>query len=800
MQQEMVSAAAGAERFTPHPDQGLSGEQVEQRVREGLTNREVEVKTKSVAQIVRGNVITPFNILNMILGALVLAVGSFQNALFLGVAFFNTIIGIFQEIRAKQIIDQLSLIAAPKAQVIRNGELVELDIHSIVLDDILSLSAGQQICSDSVVCKGECEVDESLITGESDPVLKRPGDDLLSGSFVVSGHCLAQVEHVGADNYAAKISASAKYIKRPHSEIMVSINKIIKWIGISLIPISVALFCKQIFISDQEISRSIVSTVAALVGMIPEGLVLLTSVVLAVSVIRLSKHRTLVQELYCIETLARVDTLCLDKTGTITEGTMQVEELIPLCETDALPAPYEEILSALTYCLPDKNPTFLALREKYPGQAGWESSMVIPFSSARKWSGAVFSGKGSFLIGASEFLLQEEGNLVQERVEEYANHGYRVLLLVHSPEMLAQAALPETITPLALLLIRDKIRAEAKQTLEYFAEEGVDLKVISGDNAVTVANIAKKAGLSHADNYVDASTLQTEEELTKAAETYSIFGRVMPHQKLGLVKALKDKGHTVAMTGDGVNDVMALKEADCSVAMASGSDAARTVSQLVLMDSNFASMPLVVREGRRSINNLQRSASLFLVKTLFSTIIAICFIFIDRDYPFLPIQFTLINAFTIGAPSFLLALEPNKERVKGRFVSNVLLKSVPGAITMSANVLLVMLISIYLPFTAEQLSTLCVLATGFTGLLVLLRVCLPFNWLRGGLFVVMSVTFVAALFLGMYVMPVELLSLVPLTKHMVWSLLPLMALDILLMLSLTLVVDRISGWVLRSRS
>ena len=791
MKQETAAASSQPVRISADPEIGLTKEQVAQRFQEGWVNQEVEIKTKSIPRIVRDNLITPFNILNLILGVLVISVGSLQNALFLGVMFFNTIIGIFQEIRAKQIIDKLSLIAAPKAHVIRDGQKQDLDIHSIVLDDILALSSGQQICSDAIVCQGECEVNEALITGESDPVLKRPGDLLLSGSFLVSGHCFARVEHVGAENYAAKISASAKYIKRPNSEIMTSINKIIKWIGISLIPISIALFCKQLLISDQEVSRAIVSTVAALVGMIPEGLVLLTSVVLAVSVIRLSQHKTLVQELYCIEMLARVDTLCLDKTGTITEGTMQVDQLIPLEEPEKAPASYETILSALVTSLPDTNPTFLALKDAYPASCAWTSTHVIPFSSARKWSGVTFEGIGSFVIGAAEFILKEQFHQVQDQIETYSNQGHRVLLLAHFPETLAEKTLPETIIPLALLLISDKIRAEAKKTLEYFAEEGVTLKVISGDNAITVSNIAQKAGLADAANYVDATTLETTEQLEEAAEKYSVFGRVTPHQKLDLVKALKKKGHTVAMTGDGVNDVLALKESDCSVAMASGSDAARTVSQLVLMDSNFASMPLVVREGRRSINNLQRSASLFLVKTIFSTIIAICFIFINRDYPFLPIQFTLINAFTIGAPSFLLALEPNKERVQGRFVTNVLMKAVPGAITMSANVLLVMAISMYIPFSVEQLSTLCVLATSFTGLLVLFRVCWPLNWVRGGLFCVLSAALIAALFLGMYVLPTELLSLVPLTKSMVWSLLPLLGLDIVLMLVLPFFVDKV---------
>ena len=776
---------AQIKRFFPSDQDGLTTQQVEQRREQGLANGESEIKTKSIGQIIRGNIITPFNILNFILAALVLAVGSYRNLLFMGVILCNILIGTFQEIRAKKTIDRLSLIAAPKAHVVRDRQVVSVAVNELVLDDILSLSAGNQICADCIVTSGECEVNESLLTGESDPVTKHAGDSMMSGSFIVSGACFARVEHVGKDNYASKISNSAKYLKKPNSEIMKWINFLIKWIGIALIPIGLMLFYKQIFISGQPFDQAIVSTVAALIGMIPEGLVLLTSVVLAVSVIRLSRHKTLVQELYCIETLARVDTLCLDKTGTITEGKMQVDELVPLnglAKTEC-----QQILSSLCASLNDSNPTFLALKEQYGTNCSWNCTKVVPFSSARKWSGAQFDGQGTYMIGATEFiLLPEQAAPFRSQLEQASSSGQRVLLLAFSRNPFSGKELPAQIEPLALILLSDKIRPEARKTLRYFADQGVDLKVISGDNAITVANIAKKAGLEQADLFVDATTLKSEDDIKQAAGKYAVFGRVTPEQKLQLVKALKENNHIVAMTGDGVNDVMALKEADCSIAMASGSDAARTVSQLVLLDSNFASMPKVVHEGRRSINNLQRSASLFLVKAFFSAMIAVLFIFIPLAYPFQPIQFTLMNAFAIGIPSFILALEPNKDRIRGSFIVNIIKKSLPGAFTMTINIVMLAIISSFLGFSHEQISTLAVLLTGFTGMVVLLSVCLPFNKLRLALFCTMVLGFTVAILCFQ-----PLFYLVELTIPMVLVLFPLFLLAFFLFGTLQHLVERI---------
>ena len=762
---------------------GLTDAEVRQRIEQGLVNHNSDIKSKSIKRIVLENLITPFNILNFVLAVMILIVGSYKNLLFMGVIICNIFIGTVQEIRAKKTIDKLSFIVEAKAHVIRNGIKQEIAIHDIVMDDITFLGAGNQVCSDAVVIEGECEVNESLLTGESEPVLKQPGDHLLSGSFIISGNCHARVEHVGKDNYAAQITDNAKYVKKPNSEIMRWTNRIIKYIGFTLIPVGIALFCKQVFISHQGFNDAIVGVVAALIGMIPEGLILLTSVVFAVSIIRLSQHKTLVQELYCIETLARVDVLCLDKTGTITEGTMEVTDVLPLHDTTN-----EELniaLGSLIHALEDDNPTFNAVKTYCDQYDKLTCNHIVPFSSARKWSGASFDENGSYIFGATEFILKDSSPY-QEIIKEHSEKGQRVLMLAHSPHQIQDKELPAEIHPMAFLFISDKIRAEAPDTLAYFAEQGVDIKIISGDNAITVANIAKKAGLKTAEQYVDATTLQTPEEIKEAAQKYSVFGRVTPQQKLDLVKALKEQGHTVAMTGDGVNDVLALKESDCSIAMASGSDAARTVSQLVLLDSNFASMPKILKEGRRSINNLQRSSSLFLTKTIFSTINAILFIFLHFDYPFQPIQLTLISALTIGAPSLILALEPNKERIKGKYIVNVIRKSIPGAMTMVFNIVALAIVCSFIHFNSTEISTLAVMITGFAGLLVLLKVSLPFNWIRCALFFTMLGAFIFAIFILK-----DLFSLASITLPMFYCFLVLAGFAIIVFVLFSLLIDKL---------
>ena len=725
---------------TTDPKKGLSHDEAELRIKRGQNNGSFNVKTKSVAQIFRDNIFTLFNLINVILAVFVALTGSYRNMLFMGVILANIAIGIFQEIRSKRTIDRLSLISAPKAHLMRGGEELTCAVSDIVMDDIMLLASGRQICADAVLCEGECEVDESLITGESDPVMKHIGDELLSGSFVVSGTGSAQVIRVGADSYANKITSGAKYVKKQSSEMMRSINKIISTVSVCIVPFSLVLFFKAIFITQQDFNRGIVSTVAAIIGMIPEGLVLLTSLALAVSSIRLATKQTLCQDLYCVEHLARVDVLCLDKTGTITEGCMEVTELIPIDSSfDS-----ESALNAFAAAMTDPNPTLSAIQAAYSKGTALTCLRQIPFSSAKKWSAAAFDGVGTYAIGAPSFVLSaEKFAAIKPLCEEYSSKGMRVLVLAHSAQQPNENELPEDISAKALVVLSDKIRATAPQTLEYFRKQGVTLKVISGDDPVTVSNVAKKAGLIGAESYIDAVTL-TEETLPEAAEKYTVFGRVTPYQKLELIKALKSQGHKVAMTGDGVNDVLALKEADCSVAMQSGSDAARNVSQLVLMNSDFANMPLVVEEGRRAINNIQRSAALFLVKTIFSFLLAIVFLIVPSAYPFQPIQMTLISALTIGAPSFLLALEPNHNRVKGSFIANVLKRAFPGGASVVIGIILLLIAQNIFGIPQEQASVIATFITAATCFGVLWGVCRPFNKLRAAMLALMLTGFVGA--------------------------------------------------------
>lgn len=762
------------------PKQGLTEEEVRQRIARGECNGSFNVKTKSVGRIFSDNIFTLFNLINVILAVFVALTGSYRNMLFMGVILANIAIGIFQEIRSKRVIDRLSLISAPKAHLVRGGEEVTCPISDIVTDDIMLLASGRQICADAVLVSGECEVDESLITGESDAIIKHEGDELLSGSFVVSGTGSAQVTRVGADSYANKITSGAKYVKKQSSEMMRSINRIISTISVCIVPFSLVLFFKAIFITGQDFNRGIVSTVAAIIGMIPEGLVLLTSIALAVSSIKLAMKQTLCQDLYCVEYLARVDVLCLDKTGTITEGCMEVTDLIALDSSfDS-----EGALNAVSAALSDPNPTLSAIQAAYDKGTSLTCTRAIPFSSAKKWSAAVFEGAGTYVIGAPSFVLSaEKFDVIKPRCEEYSAKGMRVLVLAHSAKAAADGELPDDIAAKALVVLSDKIRASAPQTLEYFRKQGVTLKVISGDDPVTVSNVAKKAGLIGAEDYVDAATL-TEETLPAAAERYTVFGRVTPYQKLELVKALKAQGHKVAMTGDGVNDVLALKEADCSVAMQSGSDAARNVSQLVLMNSDFANMPLVVEEGRRAINNIQRSAALFLVKTIFSFLLAIVFLIVPSAYPFQPIQMTLISALTIGAPSFLLALEPNHNLVRGSFIANVLKRAFPGGVSVVLGIILLLIAQNIFGIPQEQASVIATFITATVCFGVLFNVCRPFNKMRAALIAVMLVGFVGA----SLILP-SLFYIVPLSAQ-AWGVFAVIAAAALLCLAL---LTKLSG-------
>ena len=743
------------ERYTPDLHHGLSQEQVEQRIKDGLHNQQMERITKSYQEIFKDNICTLFNLINAILAGLILYVGSYRNLLFLGVVLSNLAIGIFQEIRAKRVLDKLSLISESMITVMRDGEECQIHLEELVLDDIMLLKSGAQICSDAILKEGKLEVNESNVNGESDVITKKTGDFLYSGSYILAGNALAQVEHVGEDNYATSIMKDAKVLKKHKSELRDSINFIIKYIGIAIIPIGILLFLKQYVILEYAFPTAVVSTVAALIGMIPEGLVLLTSVALAVGSINLAKHHTLVQELYCIETLARVDTLCLDKTGTITKGAMQVESILHYTEIDV-----EQKLSDLMAALQDDNSTAQAIRAYCKKAPIKEASAIIPFSSLRKHSAASFAD-GTYIMGAYEFLHAKQDAMIEEAIGHNANQGKRVICLGYSPQQIQNDTIPEGCSIIALILLSDPIREEAPKTLAYFASQGVDIKIISGDNPITVHEIARKAGVQHADAYIDASTLE-DDQIADAVKRYSVFGRVSPQQKKMIIQALKAQKHTTAMIGDGVNDVMALKEADCSIAVAQGSEAAKNIANLVLLDNNFKNMPYIVAEGRRVINNIQRAASLFLVKTIFSFLLAILTLFLNSRYPFEPIQLTLISSLTIGIPSFFLALEPNHNRVKGNFVLNVLSHAAPGALMVVTSTILVSIFTHIFGYNDEVRSTMCVILTGACSLTVLLRVSSPFTTQRKIVFFTMTTLFALALIFLRGVFAITKLELFPL--------------------------------------
>ena len=718
-------------------ERGLSTAEVEERIAAGKINRNMELKTKSVKELIIENLCTLFNLINVILAFLVILTGSFKNLTFLFVVFLNTAIGVIQSMRSKKMVDKLTLLTSKKAIAVRDGSEVELDLDQIVLDDIIRLGRGDQIPADTVVVSGEALVNESLLTGESDLIKKQPGSELMSGSFIDSGLLRARVIHVGADNYVAKINNEAKYVKKVNSEIMNALNAIVRFASIIMIPLGLALFASSVselwdaagtpgdsalswcfseLLAGHVPSSALLSTVGALLGMIPQGLVLLTSSVLAIATVRLARRKVLAQQLYCIETLARVDVLCLDKTGTITSGRMEVEGTYPL------PVEVSEPLS------------------------------VIPFSSSKKWSGASFA-QGSYVMGAAQFVLSDRAFAqVENRVAELAD-TCRVLVVARVDGFTPDGDMVGEAEPVGFVTIRDEIRTSAVETIGYFNEQGVTLNVISGDDPRTVSSIARVVGVPGADAYVDATTLDTPAKLDAAVDRYHVFGRVTPQQKRELVQALKRREHTVAMTGDGVNDVLALKEADCSVAMAAGSDAARNVAEIVLVDNDFASMPAVVAEGRRSINNLQRSASLFLTKTLFSMGLAALCIALP-PYPFEPIQMTLINFFCIGAPGFVLGLEPNNARVKGSFLTNVLKRALPASIAVILAAALDIFVARVFGFSQLTLSTMCLLSSCAVSVSLIWRISQPLTPLR----VVLFVFVVAGILVGVIGFP-ELLSI-----------------------------------------
>ena len=834
---------------------GLTNEEVQERIAQGQVNNNENPNTRTYKQIILENTLTFFNFLNLVLLVLVLVVGSYKNSMFVGIIFINTVIGIIQEIRAKKTIDKLAILTESKTVVLREGKKWKISTEKLVVDDLIFLKAGEQVPADAKILEGSLEVNESLLTGEADNLPKNTGDELFSGSFVTAGQACCQIIHVGSDNYASRITSEAKEFKRHNSELRNSLNAILKVISIIIVPLGAMLFYKQYYFVGDNIRDSVVNMVAAVLGMIPEGLVLLTSVALTLGALKLAQKKTLVQELYCIETLARVDTLCLDKTGTITEGTMCVEAvesyppvydeisgeaagnktesgeskndrtessdlvevsaaseisavsaaeaiakedgssiLSPREESEAGTETYsqedpekireiEHIMGNLLSVLKDQNATADALRARFKVSQDMELDHVIPFSSDRKYSGAAFKDTGTYLMGAVQFLFPEGNPELAEYCSGFAKEGLRVLVVAHSENVNEGTEIPAGLEPIGLLLLTDVIRQEAPDTLAYFESQGVDLKVISGDDPVTVSAIARRAGLKNAEQYLDATTITTQEQMDEAVATYSVFGRVTPQQKQAMVKSLQAQKHTVAMTGDGVNDVLALKEADCSIAMAEGSDAAKNIANVVLLDSNFAAMPEIVNQGRRVVNNIRTAASMFLIKTIFSVLLSLITIFFGDAYPFEPIQMSLISACAVGIPTFLLAQENNYEKIDHTFLRHVFMNAFPAAVTITGCVFSVMLVCQNVYHSNAMLNTACVLVTGWNYMAALKTVYAPLNTYRKVIIYSMQV-----IFFGAAVVLQNLLTLGSLEFGMI-------ILVFLLMTFSPILIDVITAWI-----
>ena len=712
------------------PVQGLTSAQAEQRIAEGLGAGQAGNTGKSEKEIILRHTLTFFNLVFIVL-AVLLVVGksTVMNMGFLGVVVVNTVIGIFQEIRAKRAVDKLSLVARRPVKIVRDGRVQDIAPEDIVRDDIAEFGQGDQICADGILRSGSLYVDESLLTGEEDSVEKQPGDQIHSGSVVLAGRGRVELTAVGENCGAAALAREAKHNPQAKkSEMTRSLDRLILFLGLALVPVGIILFRQEYMVLKLPLRESTEGTVAALVGMIPEGLYLLTSVALAVSAQKLSKSRVLVQDMNSIEALARVDVLCVDKTGTITEPDMEVENLLPLGDA-LLPEQLEDILTAMYGSGVPDNATAKAMQELFAGESDLKCTNRVPFSSEYKWSGCEFEESGSYVVGAPEFLLGDREDIWN--IGDWAEKGYRVLLVARYDGPLAPGKLDaEKVEPMALTLLTGKLRPNAKETFAYFAQQGVTVKVISGDNPATVSMIAQQAGIPDSDRYVDAATLETPKQLREAALKYTVFGRVTPQQKKGLIEALQKKKHTVAMTGDGVNDLLAMKQADCAVAMASGAEAASQLASLVLLDSDFSAMPGVVNEGRRVINNIQRAAALFLVKNIFSLFLSVISLFTVMPYPLEPIHLSVISAMTIGIPSFILTFEPKYDRVKGRFLPGVLRRAFPGGLTNVFVVLLCQVFALVFSLPQDEVSTICAAILSFVGLLVLYQICKPFNWFR----------------------------------------------------------------------
>ena len=737
------------------PIMGLTSEEVRVRIDNGQTNHTDISTQKTVGQIVKSNLLTYFNLIFLILTVLLCIVGSFRNLTFLPVIIGNTVIGIFQELRAKKTLDKMSMLNAPHSIVVRDGEQQQIQSEELVKDDIIILSAGNQICADATVLSGSISVNEALLTGESDEIKKKSGDGLMSGSFVVSGQCYAKLDKVGNESYISKLTAQAKAMgDGEQSEMIRYINKLVKWVGIIIIPVGIILFCQAYIMNGVTFKKSVVSMVAAVLGMIPEGLYLLTTVALALSTIRLAKKQVLLHDMKSIETLARVDVLCVDKTGTITEPGMQVTELVisGRCgDAEMDKRAFAHLLADYSSVIEDNNATMEAIRayvDKNEIEKGSRTLLKTqPFTSANKYSKVSFV-EGDYMLGAPEFIMKDRYDEISEEIEEYQSKGYRVLLMAESGN--DSSGLEKSfggISPIGYIVLSNPIRENAESTFTYFKEQGVAIKVISGDNPATVSEVAKRAGIDGAENYVDASTLASEKDIAEAVDKYTVFGRVTPKQKQLIVRALQKQKHTVAMTGDGVNDILAMKDADCSIAMASGSEAAAQAAQTVLLDSDFGRMPYVVYEGRQVVNNIQRSASLFLVKNIFSLLMAIFSAVFAITYPLEPSQISLISMFTIGLPGFLLALEPNRNRIEGNFMANVMLKALPAGLTDVLSVGALVICGQVFNLPSEDIATAGTMLLAVVGFMIIIKISHPFNKMKYG---VLIINIVGLLFCGLF--------------------------------------------------
>ena len=773
-------------RIEASAETGLTAAQAKERLENGYANVSVSPPTKTVGQILKTNICTYFNLLFLIFAVFIVAVGAYTSLTFLPVILANTLIGIIQELRAKRVLDKMSILTSPQATVVRDGVEGNVPVEQAVLDDVAVFSGGDQIYADGIVLTGQCRVNESLITGEADEIVKNPGDALTSGSFVVSGQCRARLDKVGRECFVSRLTIEAKKSRRTSRGVMMdSLLKIVKITGFILIPIGIAMFIQQYFALHQTIRDSVVSTVAALIGMIPEGLFLLASVALTVSILRLAQKKTLVHDMGCIESLARVDTLCVDKTGTITLPGMEVRDLELLCPDRYTQEDTTTLLCSYCAAVGSENDTLAALSERFSAPAQEKAESVLPFTSANKYSGVALPS-GSFLLGAPEMILQDRFPEISGPVGVHAARGERVLLLCAYDGEIDKPVNPAQVLPVALVTLVNKIRPEAPKTFSFFRRQGVKIKVISGDNPQTVSAVADTAGIENADAWVDARELNTEQKIKMAADKYTVFGRVTPSQKRKLVKAMKRAGHTVAMTGDGVNDVLALKASDCSVAMASGSDVACQASQLVLLNSDFSAMPSVVLEGRRVINNIERSASLFIVKNIFSLLLSITTLLIAVPYPLTPNQLSLINVCTIGIPSFILALAPDKNLVRGTFIRNVMRRALPAGLTDYLAVLASLLVSQKLGLGNEIAATTTTVIMGAVGFMMLFIVCRPWTLINRALFISMAVLFVV----GLLVLP-GFFNLAPLPGKAVWMLVIIIAACVPVLFCLTKLVQKV---------